>query len=398
MPRHRPRVIRASVAPARTVDRRGFSLIEMMMAVIIMMVIFAALIPFMRTQTRQLGRTAGDLDALQNARYAQNAIDRELRIAGAGVVPLQMMIVRAAPMALTFNADLTTRDSTDPNGVYYDPNVDTTATYVLPHARAIVLPLTTATYPGQDYTSAPGVLGTAQTISYWLVPDPTAPTTNIYTLYRRVNDADSTVVSNGISVPSGKSFFQYFKINQTTHTLDSIPYATLPLYHSAVQHGSPADSAASAQTDSIRAISMSVTGMYNDPAKGPVYRTVTTTTRLLNAGLLGASACGDAPIAISPVPLATKYGATDSIVVTWTASIDQNSGEKDVEHYIVYRRPVGNVDWGDPATTFSAGTATYHWVDPDGPNLHGSWQYNVIAQDCTPANSGDAISNTVTLP
>jgi prepilin-type N-terminal cleavage/methylation domain-containing protein len=385
---------------ATSTHRRGFSLIELMIAVTLMLFIFAMVIPFLRTQTRQVGVSAGNLDALQNARFSQNAIDRELRVAGAGVVPQQMFIVQAAPMAITFNADLVTPDSSDPTGVYYDPNVDTSTTHALPAAQAVTLPLSALQYPGQDYVSAPGVLGPAQTISYWLAPDSSLGVSHMYKLYRRVNSATATIVSTGINVPAGTAFFQYYKINQATGTLDSIPNASLPLIHTAVQHSAPSDTGASAQTDSIRAVSMTVTGMYNDPAKGPIYRTVSTLTKLLNAGLLAAAACGQPPITVTPVPVATWYGgaATDSVTLTWPESSDQDGGERDVNYYIVYRRPVGAPSWGDPATTFAAGTPTYHWVDPSAPNLHGAYQYNVIAQDCTPANSGDAISNSVTLP
>jgi len=379
--------------------RPGFSLIEMMIAVTMMLLIFAMVVPFLRTQMHQVGRTAGNLDALQNARFSQNAIDRELRVAGAGVVPQQSFLVQAAPMSVTFNADLVTADSSDPTAVYYDPNVDTSTTHALPFAQAVTLPLSVTNYPGQDYVSAPGVLSTAETISYYLVLDGTAPIANIYTLYRRVNATTPTVVATGISVPAGKAFFQYYKIDAVTGGLDSIPNASLPLLHLAVQHSSPGDTGQSALTDSIRAIQMTVTGMYDDPTKGPIYRTVTTMTKLLNAGLLYASECGQPPISVA-TPTATWYGgvSTDSVTLDFAASPDQNGGEKDIRFYMVYRRPVGSLDWGNPVTTVPEGPATYHWVDPEAPNLHGSFQYDVLAQDCTPANSGDSISNSVTLP
>jgi prepilin-type N-terminal cleavage/methylation domain-containing protein len=379
--------------------RRGFSLIEMMIAMTMMLMIFAIVIPFMQTQMHQVGRTAMDLDALQNARFSQNMIDREVRVAGAGVVPQQSFIVQAAPMAVTFNADLVTASPLDPTAVYYDPNVDTSTTHALPVAQAITLPNSVLNYPGQDYVSAPGVLSTAETISYYLTIDRTQPIPNIYTLYRRVNGAAPTVVSTGISVPAGTAFFQYYKIDAVTGGLDSIPNASLPLVHVAVQHSSPADTGQSALTDSIRAVQMTVTGMYDDPTRGPVFRTVTTMTKLLNAGMLYASECGQPPIAVS-TPLASWYGgvSTDSVTLTWNASPDQNGGEKNIEVYMIYRRSVGTLDWSNPVETVAAGTPTYEFNDPAAPNLHGSYQYDVLAQNCTPSNSPDAISNTVTLP
>jgi prepilin-type N-terminal cleavage/methylation domain-containing protein len=379
--------------------RRGFTLIEMLIAVTMMLLIFAMVVPFLQTQMHTVGQSAGNLDALQNARYTQNAIDRELRVAGAGVVPQQSFIVQAAPMSVTFNAALVTADSSDPTAVYYDPHVDTSTTHALPAAQAITLPTSAATYPSQDYVSSPGVLSTAETVSFYLLRDSTAPITNVYTLYRRVNAAAATVISNNIYVAPGTPFFQYFKIDAATGGLDSIPNASLPLLHNAAQHSSSADTGQSALTDSIRAVQMTVIGMYDDPTKGPIYRTVKTMSKLLNAGLLYASQCGDPPIAVS-APLATWYGgaATDSVTITWTPSVDQNAGEQNVMFYMIFRRPVGSVTWGSPVESVAAGSSTYEYSDPVAPNLHGSFEYNVLAQNCTPANSSSSVSNSVTLP
>ena len=71
-----------NTTPARPSNRAGFTLIEMMMAVLLTMLVFAITIPFFRNQTRALDGGAGRLDAQQNARYAQSAIDREVRLAG----------------------------------------------------------------------------------------------------------------------------------------------------------------------------------------------------------------------------------------------------------------------------------------------------------------------------
>jgi type II secretory pathway pseudopilin PulG len=390
-------------SPRRLSVRFGFTLIEMMIAVTMMLFVFAMVVPFLQTQMHQVGDNAGNLDALQNARFAQNTIDRELRVAGAGVVPAQSFLVQAAPMAVAFNADLVTADSLDPTAVYYDPNVDTSTTHALPAANAITLPLSAIVYPGMDYVSAPGVLSTAETISYWLVADPSQPIANMYILYRQVNAAAPTVVSDGIYVAPGTAFFQYYKIS-STGALDSIPNASLPLYHTAVVHSSPADTGQSAQIDSIYAVQMNVVGMYDDPTKGPIYRSVTTVTKLLNAGLLYASECGQPPLPVNGTPVATEYTDVlgtfaDSVTVTWNASPDQNGGEQNVEFYMIYRRTVGTLDWGNPVETVPAGTATYEYSDPTAPNLAGGqYQYDILAQNCTPSNSIDAISNTVTVP
>src|SRR5579862_8571048 len=109
----------------------------MLIAVTMMLLIFAMVVPFLQTHMHTVGQSAGNLDALQNARFTQNAIDRELRVAGAGVVPQQSFIVQAAPMSVTFNAALVTADSSDPTAVYYDPHVDTSTTHALPALQAV---------------------------------------------------------------------------------------------------------------------------------------------------------------------------------------------------------------------------------------------------------------------
>ena len=81
--------------------RSGFTLAELMIAATLMLLVFAMVVPLLRMQTQSLGGGAGRLDALQTARFAQNAIDRDLRIAGDGVLPQQPMVVQADPMAVT---------------------------------------------------------------------------------------------------------------------------------------------------------------------------------------------------------------------------------------------------------------------------------------------------------
>jgi len=384
----------------RLSNRRAFTLPEMLIATVLMLLVFGMAVPFMRVQTRQMGTSAGRLDALQNARFSQNAIDRELRIAGVGATPNQPMLVQADPMAVTFNADLSTRDSTDPDAIYYDPYVDTLATGALPITRIITLPRSSTTYPLANYQSAPGIMGAAETVSYWLSLDSTSALANVYVLWRRVNDQTATAVSTGIYVAPKTAFFQYFKIDQTTGALDSIPNAKLPLFHSVAQHATVADTGAASLIDSLRAVNMNVVGVYHDPTLGAIYRTVSTTTKLLNVGLLNnARVCGPAPLPIPAAPVAVMYGTNpDSVTLKWSASPDQNGGLESVQRYLIYRQQVGAASWGDPAADVPAGLTTYEWVESAYASMHGAWHYAVIAQDCTPTNSTLTTSNSLTLP
>jgi hypothetical protein len=138
--------------------------------------------------------------------------------------------------------------------------------------------------------------------------------------------------------------------------------------------------------------------VYVDPQGGPVYRMVSTATKLLNAGLLNHTTCGDPPLAIPAAPVATVYGSVDSLTLVWTASPDQDGGLKSVQRYLMYKRLVGAASWGDPVASFPAAQPSYDWSDPAWASMHGLWEYAVIAQDCTPTNSSSVSSNQVTLP
>src|SRR5262249_41936690 len=154
--------------------------------------------------------SSGRQDALQNARYAQNAIDRDLRIAGIGVVNNQPLIVQADKFAITFNADLTTSDSSDPASIYYDPTVDSTATISMNNAAKVQLPLSAKWYPASNYFNG-SIPSRAETISYWVSLDSTSGRGDQYVLFRRVNAAAARVVAKGIIIPAGVSFFTYMR-------------------------------------------------------------------------------------------------------------------------------------------------------------------------------------------
>jgi len=374
---------------------RGVTLIEMMIALSLFLVVFGLAVPFFRYQARSVMYSAGRLDALQNARYAQNAIDRDLRIAGIGVVAKQPLIVQADPYAVTFNADLATKDPNDPVSIYYDPDMDSLGTVSMQTTARVQLPRTTRYYPDSNYynTTLPSP---AETISYWVAIDSAAGRSDEYILYRRVNALAPHIVARGIIIPSGKSFFTYMKPD-STGKLDSIRTAKLPIYHTAPIHSSAADTGGSAWTDSIRVVRVTVSGLYHDPQKGDILRTVVSSTKLLNAGMLRSTVCGDVPIAPTSITATAvpANGATNHVHLTWNSSLDQDAGEKDVERYVLYKRLAAASDWGSPIADVAASQPNYTL---DDTNISvGTWVYGVVAQDCSPANSTVTVSNGVTV-
>ncbi len=376
--------------------RAGVTLIEMMIAIVLFVLVFGLAVPFFRYQARSVSASAGRLDALQNARYAQSAIDRDLRISGIGIVQAQPMIVQADGFAVTFNADLATKDINDPMSIYYDADMDSSGTDAMNNLNKVVLPNSAVSYPDSNYMNG-GITSPAETIQYWLVKDSAATRTDQYILYRRVNNLPQRLVAKGIIVPAGTNFFQYMKPN-AAGGLDSIKAAKLPIFHSAPIHGSPADTGSSALTDSIRVVRMTVTGLYNDPDKGAIMKTVVSSTKLLNAGMSRSSVCGDLPIAVTTAT-ATRwpfFGTPTKVKIAWNSSLDQDAGEKDVGRYMVFKKKVGSSDWGSPIADLAASQANYSLDDTSLSS--GNWVYGIIAQDCSPSNSAVTSTGPVNVP
>jgi prepilin-type N-terminal cleavage/methylation domain-containing protein len=380
----------------RVSRRDGVTLIEMMIAIVLFVLVFGLAVPFFRYQARSVSASAGRLDALQNARYAQSAIDRDLRISGIGIVQAQPMIVQADGFAVSFNADLATKDKNDPMSIYYDADMDSSGTDAMNNTSKVTLPLSSKSYPDSNYMNGP-LASPAETIQYWLVRDSTASRTDQYVLYRRVNKLAQKIVAKGIIVPAGTNFFQYMKPNNAGG-LDSIRASQLPLFHSAPIHGSPADTGSSAITDSIRVVRMTVTGLYNDPDKGAVMKTVVSSTKLLNAGMSRSSVCGDKPIAVVSAT-ATKFppaGTPTKVTITWSSSLDQDAGEKDVARYMIFKKSSASLDWGSPIADLAASQTNYTLDDTSLSG--GNWVWGVVAQDCSPTNSAVTSTGAINVP
>jgi type II secretory pathway component PulJ len=376
--------------------RAGVTLIEMMIAIVLFVLVFGLAVPFFRYQARSVSASAGRLDALQNARYAQSAIDRDLRISGIGIVQAQPMIVQADGFAVTFNADLATKDINDPMSIYYDADMDSSGTDAMNNLNKVVLPNSAVSYPDSNYMNG-GITSPAETIQYWLTRDSTATRTDQYILFRRVNNLTPRLVAKGIIVPVGTNFFQYMKPN-ISGGLDSIRASKLPIFHSAPIHGSPADTGSSALTDSIRVVRMTVTGLYNDPDKGPIMKTVVSSTKLLNAGMSRSTVCGDVPIAVTTATAVRWpfFGTPTKVTISWNSSLDQDAGEKDVGRYMVFKKLSASSDWGSPIADLAASQPFYSLDDTSLSS--GNWVYGVVAQDCSPANSSVTSTGAVNVP
>lgn len=377
--------------------RRGFTVLEMMISMVLLLAVFATATTFFRTQMRGITAQSGRFDAQQNAQYAVSAIDRDLRIAGVGVVAKQPLLVQASPTAITFNGDLVTRLRADPGAIYFDPDADPRTVMALAPAQAIGLPNSGRLYPDSAYPQGPGVPGTAETVSFWLADDSSTTRLDDYVMMRRANDAPARVVARSIVIPANEPVFRYFTTDSLGRNRE-VAAGALPMYHLAAIHGSPADTGSSRRTDSVRVVRVRVTGVYTSPDGSESRRTVETSIRIMNAGLINRSTCGEDPLFGAALAATVQViNNSPQVRLTWAQALDEASGERDVERYVLFRRPGGALGFGEPFASIAAGLPSYQFVDTDV--LPGdTWVYGVAAQDCTPASSAVSLSPAIVIP
>lgn len=377
--------------------RSGFTLLETIIAMSMIILVMGMATRFFMQQTRMLSQQSGRLEAQQNAQFSLATLDREMRVAGIGVVDAQPILVQADPRAITFNADLVSRVANDPGAVYIDSDADSASTLAWNRSDRMLLPLGTKQYPDTSYFIAAGVPSRAETVSFWVARDSTSKDPNEYLLYRRVNGGTPRVVARSLRVRSTDTVFQYFR-KDSTGTAVPISGGRLPLYHNAAIHGATNDTGPSALADSIRTVRVRLTAMFRDRNGVQIIRRIDMTIQLMNAGLIRRNSCGESPIGVSPGAVVVTDTMTNApmVRVSWARSSDEGAGEKDVERYSIFRRTVSGA-FAEPVASIPAGSATYTFDDRDvAPDQQ--WVYGVTAQDCTPNVSPMASTSTVTIP
>ena len=383
--------------------RSGFTIIELVVSLLLLAVIMGAAVNLLRKQTGMVARETSRMDALQNAQFAASQIDRELREAGAGVVDYQPMLVQVDAEAMTFKANMVSIDTGDVRAVYQMSDADTNGARAMLKSERMPLPNSVSpvmSYPDTTYLASTGVVSSAETISYFLRPDSTTTRTNDYMLFRRLNAQAPTLIARGIVKDARDTmpFFTYYKTD-TLSRLQAIARTQLPLYHGRI-HGAVDDTAQFALPDSVRAVRVHFLTAAKDPRTGvDALRTVDVLVRLMNAGLLTRTSCGQPPYASgAPVAVSSIASATPkSVRITWTKSMDDGGGEKDIERYAIFRRPASATSFGDPISSIPASLgATYAYTDV-GVLAGQTYVYGIAAQDCTPLLSGVTASAAVTV-
>lgn len=393
---------RAPNATARARARVGMTLIEMLMALTIFAIVMAATLNVLNAESRSFKLGTERIAMYQNGRFALNEMEKDLRTTGAGAPDVQPQVVYVSDSVLMVNANYWTNTTGDVEAVYYNPDAPDSAVQALRHTTKITIPYTSVLYPDSTYRSG-GIISAAETIIFYFRADSSTTRTGDYVLYRRVNNLAPEVVATNILRTTGTPFFRYFKLTTIAggaQSLDTVPVASLPWRHTQAIHLSITDTGVAARIDSIRAVRVSFTVSNGRTGTEERFRSLQRLIRLPNVGLVNTKTCGDLPI-FSATPVATNAFAADGVTpvvdVTWVASIDEASGEQDVQRYVIWRRLSTTTDWGDPYVTMPGGTATYTFQD--GAVSSGlSYYYAVSAQDCTPSLSAQRSTNMVTIP
>lgn len=388
---------------ARLRESDGFSLVEMLIALVVLSIIMATSMSFFRGQIQSFRRGSDRFTITQNAAFAVNTLETSLRTAAAHLTDDQPPLVYADSVTVAFNTDFATNDANDVFAVYYERTAPDSAVTSLGASNAIVIPGTAFTYPGKTYrTSGGGANSPAETIIFFFRPDSTSLRTDDYVLFRQTNGLDPELVSRNLLRSSGQPFFQYWEVIIPVAgpaVIDTVLPANLPLSHSVPAHGTPADTGTNARIDRIRAVFIRLRS--TNGLQGAEERTETMTRMVWipNLGIVPRKTCGDVPLlggtlTTTPVNLP---GGEPAIDLSWGVATDESTGEQDVVRYVIWRRPAGAVDWGDPLLSIPSGLASYAYTDTQVDGL-ATYDYALAAQDCTPSLSALTTVSAVTAP
>lgn len=385
------------MSPVRPPDpRAGMTLPEVMISLVIGLIVLQVALSFFAQQGRAFNRGTRAMAAAQNARYAVNALEKDVRTMGTGVPAQQPQLVYAGPDVLSFNADYATGDASDVFAVYLESAAPASQLQAATPAGRFTIPMTSTGYPDTVYMEN-GSNSPAETLTFFFQPDPTTPRADDFALYRQVNGGPAAVVARSLLKTAGQDFFDYLVLQVPPDAPTRLASAGGgPLRHSAKIHGSETDVGPAARVDSVRAVRVRFTATSGETGPGEQRKAMERTIRMPNAGAAVRSICGDDPqsAGISAMVVAMPDGSR-AVSLSWGPSVDEAAGEADVLRYIVWRRVNGALDWGDPYVSIPAGLASYTWVDQ--AVLPGNrYQYALAAQDCTPSRSPLAVTGNVT--
>jgi prepilin-type N-terminal cleavage/methylation domain-containing protein len=359
-------------------SRKGFSLVELMIAIVVMAVVLAGTMNFFLGQSRTFRKATTDMVLLQNARFATDLLSEHFRSVGANLTVGQPAVIYVDQNTFAFNADYSTNVAGDLDAVYYEPNAPLAETRTLMKAAAVPLLNTSLTYPQADYTTAMGSPSPAETITFSFAPDTETTRTDDYVLLRQVNGAAPEVIVRNVLPDSTYPFFRYMYLRTDgsgNQLVDTVGTSSLPLRY---------DLDSVVYKDKIRGViaSFQVTNGLQDTAQRT--RPVSVIASLPNVGMRELQTCGGKPLPVTTPTVSVPVPG--SIKVTWQPSPDETGGERDVMRYSVMRSTNFDPVWQTVGSIAAGGSPPYTYTD-SGLNGAVTYYYAVAAQDCTPAFS-----------
>jgi len=379
-------------------QRRGMTLVEMLVALVIFVIVLAGALGALRSQTKGFNRGSDDLSLLQNMRFAADLLTQQIRTAGAGLAIDQPLLVYADTASIAYNADYVSNVPGDLQAVYVDPDVPGAEAAGLTVANQIVIPRSGPpfSYPVADYVG-----NQAETTIFFFEPDTSTPDATDYVLRRQVNDQAPEIVIRNVFPYPGRAFFRYFYRATTggVDVLDTVPTAWYPLSHPDAQY-TGTESGVPGRINRVRTVEVSYTVSNGLEEADRRTEAMSFMVSLPNAGLKTRPSCGAVPN-LGAVNFVGAPGGTinaRTVELTWAPAADELGGERDIMRYLIWRKRPTDPTWGDPYRSVPAGRTAYAFSDPlVSPG--DVWQYRLAAQDCTP-NTSVAVQATsdVTVP
>ncbi len=375
----------------RQAGRTGFTLVELLIGITMAAAVAGAGFSLFRSQARVFDTNEQRYDMMQNSRGTLEDAERAIRTMGAGVPNSQPVLVYGDNNTLAFNTDFIETDTVGTRwAAYFNAQAPASDAIAWDVGSAAAIPGTSYTYPPQNFVLGSGDPSPAETYILWFSPDSSTARTDDYILWQRANNGTPAIIARNILAhPNGKPFFQYFA-RRTLSTGDTVivePAGNLPLKRTVVT-ASTVDTAAATRPDSVRAVRISLRFTNGQPGTAERFRDVQTTIQVPNNGIPLPDVCGRNPIAPASFTAVDTVFGSGKLWLTWSSSVDQDAGEKDVLQYIVYRKLQGATTWSDPLEVVRrvANQASYTLMSA-GNTPGTAYTFGVSAQDCTPSES-----------
>ena len=389
--------------------RRGYTLAEVMIAIVLFGVVTGAAMGFLLTQGRGYRDISQQQSEIQNGRFTRDLLRMELRTAGTNVTDVQPILVAANDSVIAFNADLLTNDLDSAaltGAVYVDTYATAADVSALPASQAITIPGTSpgVTYPLADYTAVTGTLGQAELVIFRFVRDTTSTNAEDVMITRQVNNRQPEIIATGLRRSGTDPFLRYWydpnRYTAATVGLDTVPRAWLPLAKTIAERGIVPDTgvAATARIDQVRAVEVNYRLGRADGSQAEKVRYVVAMPN--TAAPRQSRACGRPPIAPGSIT-ATWDADSNAVFLTWPRATDDGSGEADAVRYVVWRQIVGAGTWGESLASVGAVAGSTDYGYRDGgveQGLGRSYRYALAVQDCTPNLSPLSTSSVVVVP